>query len=203
MSSPEGAPIDWKAFAEASKGGGFMELLAALPCERWGERNPANGYTLLHYACRGPNLKEVSALLQSGKVDVNVRSTQGWAAANCAAFWIQSRVLEMLCATETDMRTQTNAGYAPLDTVISFPDDDDGCARTLMANGVRLNTVVTSSVIAPELVEFERGVLRCRTAAVATIRVKRVGKLWRWDKFLLCEVAIAIWATRYSEEWQN
>ena len=45
--------------------------------------------------------------------------------------------------------------------------------------------------------------LRCRAAVVAMLRVKRAGKLWMWDKFLLAELALCVWATRYAKEWQN
>ena len=76
--------------------------------------------------------------------------------------------------------------------------------RVLVANGVRLSTVRKDyrEVITPELVAFERGVLRCRAAVVAMLRVKRAGQLWMWDKFLLAELAVCIWSTRYAEEWQ-
>ena len=57
--------------------------------------------------------------------------------------------------------------------------------------------------ITPELVAFERGVLRCQEAVVAMLRVKRAGKLWMWDKFLLAELALCIWSTRYDKGWQT
>jgi hypothetical protein len=57
--------------------------------------------------------------------------------------------------------------------------------------------------ITPELEAFERGVLRCRAAVVAMLRVKRAGKLWMWDKFLLLEMALCIWSTRYDKGWQT
>ncbi len=55
--------------------------------------------------------------------------------------------------------------------------------------------------ITPELEAFERGVLRCRAAVVTMLRVRRAGQLWMWDKFLLAEMALCIWATRYAKGW--
>ena len=55
----------------------------------------------------------------------------------------------------------------------------------------------------PELEAFERGVLRCRAAVVAMLRVKRAGRLLVWDKFLLKQMALDVWATRYDKQWRN
>lgn len=99
-----------------------------------------------------------------------------------------------------------NGHFTPIDRALVASTEDGGeTTRVLLANGVRLSTVCRSSAIhiTSELVKFEQGVLRCRTAAVALMRVKKAGNLWRWDKFLLREMAIAVWATRYSKEWQK
>lgn len=79
------------------------------------------------------------------------------------------------------------------------------CVCVLVANGVRLSTVRKDhrEFITPELEAFEKGVLRCRAAVVAMLYVKRAGKLWRCDKFLLREIGFAIWATRWNNEWQK
>ena len=84
-------------------------------------------------------------------------------------------------------------------------EDDGKSVRVLMANGVRLSTVneYRRDLITPELEAFERGVLRCRAAVVAVLRVKRAGQLWMWDKFLLAELALCIWSTRYDKGWQT
>lgn len=200
----EGPPIDWNAFREAGKGGRLLELLMKLPRERWAERTEYG--TILHLACRGPNVAAVVALLQSGLVDMNARNKWGNAPANWAAQYTQPRALEVLCAAGADLRACNKYAYSPLDGALSIADEDGGeTVRVLVANGVRLSMVHrrNRSLITPELEAFERGVLRCRAAVVALLRVKRAsGKLWLWDKFLLAEIALGIWATRYDKGWQ-
>ena len=83
---------------------------------------------------------------------------------------------------------------------------DRALVRVLLANGVRLSTVRAHlrPLITPELMAFERGVLRCRAAVVAMLRVKRAsGQLTHWDKFLLLALAACIWASRYDKGWQT
>lgn len=203
----ERAPIDWEAFRNAGDQGQLMELLEKLPRERWAERDEdEDNETILHSACRGPNAKAVVALLQA-KVDVHSRDGMwGCTPAHYAAMNAQPRVLEMLCAAGANLRAQTSARNAPLDFALEDAEEEgDFTARALMANGVRLSTVRPAYryCITAELEAFERSVLRCRTAVMAMLRVKKAGKLWRWDKFLLREMAYAVWASRYEEEWQN
>lgn len=57
-------------------------------------------------------------------------------------------------------------------------------------------------LITDELKKFEQGVLRCRKAVVALIRLKKAAQLWYVDKYLLREIGFAIWATRCDEKWQ-
>ena len=200
----EGPPIDWRAFDEAGKGGGFMELLAKLPRERWAERDEA-GFTLLHLACCGPNLAAVVALLQSGLVDVNARKRGGHMPAHFAAWRMQPRVLEVLCAAGADLRARDDRGLAPINyALMKAYKDGSETVCVLVANGVRLSTVRDIRLHRlPKLEAFEHGVLRCRAAVVAMLRVKRAGKLVRWDKFLLMEIAVAVWSSRYDKGWQT
>lgn len=205
----EGPSIDWDAFREASEVGRLMDLLVKLPRERWAERTEY-GLTLLHYACVGPNVAAVKALLQSGLVDVSARTGWGRSPAHVAASHTQPRVLEVLCAAGADLRARNNGGtdlgYAPVDNALIFVHKDDGeTVRVLVANGVRLSTVRKDCRmnITPELESFERGVLRCRAAVVAMLRVKKAANLYHVDKFLMRELAYAMWATRTCDRWQK
>ncbi len=183
----------------------MIELLAKLPRERWAERDEA-GLTLLHHACRGPNVAAVVALVQSGLVDVNARNSWGRTPVHDAASYKQPRVLEVLCAAGADLRARDGHGTTPIDRALIRAEVDGGkTARVLVANGVRLSTVheVRRKYITPELEAFEHGVLCCRAAVVAMLRVKRAAKLWMWDKFLLAEMAVCIWSTRYDMGWQT
>lgn len=106
----------------------------------------------------------------------------------------------VLCATGASLRA-TASGDAPLDLAVIHGNGQ--CARVLLANGVRLSMVREDfrHAISPELKAFERGVLRCRAASVAMLRVKRAGHLVLWDKFLLNQLALDMWATRTDNAW--
>ncbi len=182
-----------------------MNSLAKLPRERWAEQDE-DGRTFVHYVCRGPNVAALVALVQSGLVDVNARTKWGWTPAMYATWTEQPRVLEVLCAAGADLRACNNGGYAPIDYALSFASMDGGeTVRVLVANGVRLSAVRDTyrPRITPKLWAFERGVLRCRAAAVALLRVKKAAKLHHVDKFLMRELAYATWSTRTSERWQE
>ena len=70
----EGPPIDWRAFIVAGDEGRLLELLVQLPRERWAEQDEG-GFTLLHYACRSPNVEAVVALVQSAhQVGIHARA---------------------------------------------------------------------------------------------------------------------------------
>ena len=182
-----------------------MSLLVKLPRERWAERNEHN-HALLHFAYFGPNVEAAVALLRSGLVDVNARNTWGGTAVHSAAIWELPRMVEVLCAAGADLQARDKDGDTPINVTLRFAKQDGGePVRVLVANGVRLSTVREEYRfhITPELVAFERGVLRCRAAVVAMLRVKRAGQLVRWDKFLLVELALCIWSTRYDKGWQT
>lgn len=200
----EGPSIDWDAFREAGLCGRFMELLVTLPRELWAERTEYG--TLLHLACRGSNVAAVVALLQSGLVDVNARDKRGNTPTNLAATYTQPRVLEVLCAAGANLRAQNHVGLSPIDHALwNAHTDGSGTVRVLVANGVRLSTVRKDrrEYITPELEAFERGVLRCRAVVVAMLRVKKAANLYHVDKFLMRELAYAMWATRTCDRWQK
>lgn len=193
--------MDWNAIYEECIRGTFMDLLVKLSRERWAERDE-DGHTLLHYAGRGPNVTAVVALVKSGLVDMNARDKLGHTPTRFSAIHMQHRVIEVMCAMGADLRAIGNS--APIECALVNAQNDDGATtRVLVANGIRLSTARERyhEYITPELVAFEQGVMRCRIAVVAMLRVKKAGNLWRWDKFLLREMAYAIWTTRYEKEW--
>lgn len=188
----------WAGVLAASSVDQLMALLESLPRARWSDRSGA-GRTLLHFACISENVAAVVALIQHG-LDVSACDERGWTPAHLAALG-RPRVLEVLCAAGAQLRGRDRGGLTPLDKALSHIDTSVECAHVLLANGVRLSTV--QGIVSAELVAFERGVLRCRAAVVAMLRVKRAGQLVRWDRFLLREVALSLWATRCSREWQS
>ena len=188
------------AVLAASSTSRLADVLPNLPRAHWTERNQ-DGDTLLHYACKFPNVAAVALLLTSGLLDMDARNLSGYTPAHYAARHDQLGALEVLCAAGADLRVR-NSHASPIDLALWRQHYD--CACVLVANGVRLRTVGEGCRhhITPELEAFERGVLRCRTAVVAMLRVKRAGQLVRWDKFLLLELAVCTWSTRYDKEWQ-
>ena len=168
------------------------------PRERWAYRG-SSGRTFLHWGCLGPNVAALVLLVQSKMVDVNARDKWGETAAHCAAKRDAFRELEIMCAAGADMHAQDNCGSTIMELAIWNLPLDSRSLRVLVANGVRLCSVreYYHRYIDLARVAFECSVLRCRTKVAALLRIKKAGKLWRWDKFLLKEVAIAVWATRY------
>lgn len=186
-------PVDWEAITRASGCGQLHVQLAYLQPERWNETDHY-GTTLLHHAARGPNREAMITLLKSKRIDVNASNLAVLTPVNDAITWRQPEMLELLCSA--------GANLCHIDQAILYGSD---AARVLIANGERLRAVRKDNrqFITPKLVAFKRGVLSCRSAVVAMMRVKRVGKLARWDKFLLKELAICIWATRYDKAWSQ
>lgn len=183
-----------RALEEARKGQ-LMRVLRALPRARWTLRDRA-GSTLLHYAAIGRNSEASIALLNSGLIDVNSTNIQGSTPAHFAAGTHGAHsALELLCAAGANLRARTIYERTPLDLArCSLGASENVCV--LIANGCRLGHC--TSFVADSTLAFERRVLRRRTAVVALLRVKKVGQLWRWDKFLLRELAFAVWATRQN-----
>jgi hypothetical protein len=199
-------PIDWKEFEYAAIEGTLIDKLVKLPHEDY-SRQDIRQNTLLLYACYGPNLKALVMLLMSNRLNINHSNNFGRTAAHQAVLWTQPRLLEILCAAGANLRIKDCHGRTPIDWKLSlrgqYPTNSMNVLRVLLANGIRLNTVHNPHNIPNELIQFEHGVLRCRTAVVAMLRVKKAGNLWKWDKFLLKEIGYAIWATRCSNIWSE
>lgn len=192
-------PAQYAETYTISRAGKLMNYLVILPRSDWTKTSP-HGNTLLHFACEGPNKEALLTLLLSGLIDINATNMQNHTAAFVAAECDQPQALELLCAAGIDLTMRDIHGHTCIDWAVS----NDDCMRVLIANGVRLNTVNENyhRWIYYDMNAFERGVLRCRSAVVAMLRVKKAGMLWRWDKFLLRELAIAVWTTRMDTNWK-
>lgn len=189
---------EYDAIYPISHAGKLMNYLIRLPRSDWTKTSP-HGNTLLHFACDGSNKEALLTLLSSGLIDINARNMQNMTAAFYAARNDQPQMLELLCAVGIDLTLRDMQAFTAIDWAVT----NDNCMRVLVANGIRLSTVGEEhrAWISPEIEKFECGVLRCRSAVVAMLRVKKAGRLMRWDKFLLKEMAICVWATRYEKEW--
>lgn len=203
-------PLNWGGSVfPASQEGRLMTLLETLPRARWMDMYTEENVmlkqtTLLHFACCGDNVVAAVALIKQG-LDVNAFSDWQACPAHIAATTKHSRMLEVLHAAGADLCTKSNLGYTPLDSALNRLPNSIDCVRVLLAHGVRLRTAHPNfrGQITSDIRAIERGVLRCRTAVVAVLCVKRVGRLWHWDKFLLAYLARDVWLTRCAQEWQG
>lgn len=193
-------PIDWDGTVQReSRHGRLLNFLHTLPQTRWTECDPWSA-TLLHHACQGDNTAAAVALLTHG-ASVDACDSLRRAPAFWAAHWGQSRVLEVLCAGGARVQMRDCQGRRALDAALVRSPE---CVRVLVANGARLSSAHETGRhrITPELEAFERGVLRCRAAVAAMLRVKRASRrLVCWDKFLLIEMAVCVWSTRAEVAW--
>lgn len=187
-------------FALSSRGQ-LMAVLQELPRTSWSERG-SYGWTLLHFAALGDNADAAAALLAHG-VDVNAHDALSRVAAHLAARGAAS-VLKVLCDAGADLRALDTDRVAPLDEALERLPFAHDCLCVLMARGVRLSTAraESSRFITPEVQAFEWGVLRCRAATIALLRVKRAGRLVLWERFLLVAMARSVWATRCAAVWR-
>lgn len=202
-------PLGWEDVNVAGSEGRLAELLVKLPCGRWAERDEY-GNTLLHYACRGPNVAAVVTLLTSGLLDVNAQNKWQHTPAHVAANCLELRGLEALCAAGADMRARDKGDLTLIDGALRWAraeSRDDACVRVLIANGVRLSSLREDyrDLITPELVGVERGVLRCRCVIVTLLGLKRRRRglvmMRELDCFVVREVAVCVWATRTDKSW--
>lgn len=201
----EGLPIEWIVFQEAGRKGQLMKLLTSIPRKNWSKRG-RHETTFLHCAACGDDLAAVAALIKHG-LDVNAHDRWGVTAAHSAVLYRQPCALELLCAAGADLRARDDQDISLLDAALPIvPSGDHACACVLVANGARLSIVHewNRELIAPELVAFERGVLRCRRAVVAMLALrKRGGTLLSHIgcKYMAVELTVAVHATRYDSAW--
>lgn len=169
--------------------------LCDLSREQWSDPR------LLHMACEDGDTRAVRMLLDSKMVDANTRREDGLTPAHTAALHGQERVLALLCAAGADLRLREPFERAnSLDCALAVGYPGTSCAYFLIANGLRTATVlpISKMFLFEELMVYEQRVLSCRLSVVALLMVKRAGSLWKWDKFLVREIACELWATRYE-----
>lgn len=196
--------MDFFTIEYAGKDGRMIKILEKIPRELW-SMHDNNGLTLLHYACCGPNNTAVVILCKSNVVNVHALSIYQTTPAHDAANYSQSDIMELLCAMRLNINHANIADRRPIDLALQTGyKDQHKTTRVLIANGVRLENVhpEVRRFITAELLKFEQGVISCRKAVIAILRVKKAGQLRQWDKFLLREISFAIWATRYNTKWQ-
>lgn len=202
--------LDWAgSIAPWSRAGILGSALPDIPCERWRDVEASTGLTLLHYACWGDNRAAVAELLRHG-LDVDAGDGALWRPAHHAIVHTQPGVLQVLCAAGADLRARTLLQTEPLEEAVLRILDvgvaGHACVVVLVANGARLATMDAffCDSVKPWMVALEHGVLCCRAVVVALLGLKRRrGDAMRClDRWLVREMAWAVWATRTNVTWQ-
>jgi hypothetical protein len=153
-------------------------------------------------ACRLGDKQTFINFLKRDPSLINFEFNSGRTTVHMAVIWFQPEILECLCVFDANLTSCDNIGYTALYyNILSVGPKSDACFRILVANGVRLRNLSHDPLncVSPWQRNFERGVLRCRRAVVAMLRVKKAAKLHHVDKYLMREIGYAIWATRYDE----
>lgn len=178
-----------------------MALLAHVPRGRWCEADDED-YTLLHHAAQGDNPEAAAVLLARG-VDASLENVYGVTALHIAVHEMQPLVMEQLLT----FRFERALLLQVLERVVSH-EAVLPCLRVLLANGVRLSSLRPD--VAPYISDnaraVERGVLRCRSATVALLVLKRRrghSALDALDRWMHREIALACWTMRTHPAWQK
>lgn len=170
--------------------GGLVDWLLSMPRAQW-HTLYWRRYSLIHMAVRAEDERAVRLLLSEG-VDANAITEDGEPPIVAAVTHKCTEITQLLCAAGANLRINWD-GFVLLD----FARRES--ARVLLANGLRLRAPKFQRD--PELAAFERVLLARRSAVAALLLAKRVGRLVSWDKFLLRQVALELWADRMCGEW--
>lgn len=169
-------------------------ILKNIPTEQWNSPIDDRGAYLIQFACLYDDTAVV-AMLINAKVNINVVQVPytDTRPIQLAIARANHRSLELLCAAGVSFDCRTSDNLNPLELAY---DNSKLCAKVLIANGMRISTEAPL-----DLIPFQKGVLKCRSAVIVMISRKRIAKLWNVDKYLLAHMAHCIWATRYDENW--
>lgn len=177
--------------------GDLEGVLKLLPRERWLERMKCGcsrwaRFGMYHYK----NARAMALLVSHGAVTEICTARDGPVRVKSTIFHkAQFEVLDAICAVAPHLHYTDSDGSTPLQMAIVHGHVRRG--TILIKHGARFDNIKASI----ELYAVQYGVLKCRSATVALLCVKRAGGLWRWDKFLLALIARQLWDTRMGEDW--
>lgn len=172
------------------KKGRLYDLLKATPHGTWHIR-AVQGKTLLHYALTFIGNGRALRLLLAGGLDPNASDAVGQTPIYLAVGDNLILEVDLLCAAGAELNF-SDINRKRLGGVFLQRHADAACR--LIANGLRVWPQDTCA--APLFRAFQLRILQCRSVTAALLRVKQVARLVRWDKFLLREIALAVWSTR-------
>jgi ankyrin repeat protein len=157
------------------------------------------GRTFLHCSSRCNRIVATKLLIKRG-TDIDLQNlykdTPIIEAIHCGHI----DIIEILCAAGADLTKRNSFGKTAIEHALYKKNHD--CIPVLIANGSRLNTLYDIKNVEPWMVSFENGVLKCRSATIAMLALKRRGLFKNQCRFIIREIGIAIWATRCDPEWQ-
>lgn len=180
---------------------GWLE--ANVPIERWGDAH-AGGFTYLHYAAAYGDEAAMVGLLRAG-LSVNVTSEAKLTPAHLAVRAGNVRALRLLLVAGCNVRALSASGASPVEVAVCARQ----CVTTLLENGVRMRSLVRDKRLRGRVLRMwyvhEYGVLQCRSVVLALLGSKRFRKtsLCAWDRFLVRELALAVWLSRGQVEWRQ
>lgn len=191
--------MNWHFLGPSGLSGTFS--LEKIPKEDWfmkcegGTHIGCGGYTLLHIACLGNNLKACKTLIHHG-LDVNATTSQLFTPLIVSVMVGIPENVELLLQANADSRRITDVGVDAWDLIISGTKNSFECGKVLL-----MHNIDTTKSLPPDLAKLQQGIRRCKLVTIAMIRVKRAGKLHHWDKYLLIFMACQIWSTRDHKNW--
>lgn len=98
-----------------------------------------DGYTPLHRAAYGNNMKCAELLLSRG-ADVDTRTNDGWQPLHSAALWNCADAAELLIHNGAELNVRTNGGQTPLHLAASQQNTDEVLKLLLLNSNVDAGT---------------------------------------------------------------
>lgn len=191
--------VDWDgAVPDAARGRQLLEYMTAhLPRDQWAQARDSYGATLLHVAAAAGDERAAVALVLCGApVDAcdQLRRTPLREAAAAG----HAGCVRVLLASGASLHACAPGEPTALDrAVINLRDS---CTRLLLANGARLDDVMQDrwSCVRLWMVDTVHARWKCRAAVIALLALKRrhAHQLQHWDRFLVREVCVQLWASR-------
>lgn len=198
----KGGAIDWEyCYSQSCKGELLHTIQNEIPREHWKDASADRfccGSTLLHFACSRKNLGALVFLLQNG-ADANAPAEGNFPPLRSAVLEDNPRAVEILCSVGADAHLKPDLASQFSPFRLSFYVYECATAFAFIANGYRIGDCSgwRSKWPPPKAFDFERGILTCRSAICALLTVKRKrGDMAHVDRFLMREIAFAIWSTR-------
>lgn len=172
-----------------------------IPQSEWATtRRPGTNDTLLSFAIKQDNVDAIRILLPH--FDVNddsfgfvLKYFYSPNVSHLQMAWehnISKDTFELICRANGNLKKHTRSWLRP---------DNLEKTRIFLLYGGRFEMYWDRRNLSNDMIELERGLLRCRNAVHSFLSLKK--RIWKSnvDRFLVKEIALEIWRTRVDEEW--